>query len=156
MAKVGFIVSGRGGTGIVVARTDKGWSGPSAIGTGGLGVGFQAGVQVTEFVIVLNTQEAVNAFAKGGNITLGGNLSAAVGPIGRSAEAGISPQAAIYTYSRNQGIFAGVSLEGTVIATRYQVNEEFYGKPVFPADILSGDVKPPEGARKLLQVLSKY
>lgn len=156
MAKVGFIVSGRGGTGIVVARTDKGWSGPSAIGTGGLGVGFQAGVQVTEFVIVLNTQEAVNAFAKGGNITLGGNLSAAVGPIGRSAEAGISPQAAIYTYSRNQGIFAGVSLEGTVIATRYQANEEFYGKPVFPADILSGDVKPPEGARKLLQVLSKY
>jgi lipid-binding SYLF domain-containing protein len=156
MAKVGFIVSGRGGTGIVVARTDKGWSGPSAIGTGGLGVGFQAGVQVTEFVIVLNTQEAVNAFAKGGNITLGGNLSAAVGPIGRSAEAAISPQAAIYTYSRNQGIFAGVSLEGTVIATRYQANEEFYGKPVFPADILSGDVKPPEGARKLLQLLSKY
>jgi lipid-binding SYLF domain-containing protein len=43
-----------------------------------------------------------------------------------------------------------------VIATRYQANEEFYGKPVFPADILSGDVKPPEGARKLLQLLSKY
>ena len=63
-------------------------------------------------MIILNTQEAVNAFAKGSNVTLGGNLSAAIGPIGRSAEAGVAPQAAIYTYSRSQGIFAGISLEG--------------------------------------------
>jgi len=156
VTKAGFIVSGRGGTGVVVARTEKGWSGPSAIGTGGLGVGFQAGVQVSEYVIILNTQEAVNAFSKGGNVTLGGNLSAALGPIGRSAEVGVAPQAAIYTYSRSQGIFAGVSLEGAVVATRYEANEEFYGKPVFPADILSGSVKPPAGAQKLLDVLSKY
>jgi len=156
ITKAGFIVSGRGGTGVVVARTEKGWSGPSAIGTGGIGVGFQAGVQVTEYVIILNTQEAVNAFSKGSNVTLGGNLSAAIGPIGRSAEAGVTVQAAMYTYSRSQGIFAGVSLEGTVIATRYEANEEYYGKPVFPADILAGSVKPPAGARKLLDVLSKY
>lgn len=156
VTKAGFIVSGRGGTGVIVARTDKGWSGPSAIGAGGIGVGFQAGVQVSEYVIILNTQDAVNAFSKGSNITLGANLSAAVGPIGRSAEAGVAPQAAIYTYSRSQGIFAGVSLEGTVIATRYEANEQYYGKPVFPADILSGAVPPPEGAKKLVEVLSKY
>lgn len=156
VTKAGFIVSGRGGTGVVVARTEKGWSGPSAIGTGGIGVGFQAGVQVSEYVIILNTQEAVNAFSKGSNVTLGGNLSAAIGPIGRSAEAGVTVLAAMYTYSRSQGIFAGVSLEGTVIATRYQANEEYYGKPVFPADIFAGSVKPPAGARKLLDVLSKY
>ena len=71
VTKGGFIFSGRGGTGIVVARTEKGWSGPSAIGTGGIGFGFQAGVQVSELVIVLNTPEAVNAFSKGGNVTLG-------------------------------------------------------------------------------------
>jgi lipid-binding SYLF domain-containing protein len=156
ITKAGFIVSGRGGTGVVVARTENGWSGPSAIGSGGLGVGFQAGIQVSEYVIILNTQEAVNAFSKGSNVTLGGNLSAALGPIGRSAEAGAAPQAAIYTYSRSQGIFAGVSLEGTVVATRYEANEEFYGKPVYPADILTGSVKPPAGAQKLLDVLSKY
>lgn len=156
VTKAGFVVSGRGGTGLVVARTDKGWSGPSAIGTGGLGVGFQAGVQVSEYVIVLNTQEAVNAFAKGRNVTLGGNLSAAIGPLGRSAEASVTPQAAIYTYSRNQGIFAGVSLEGTVIATRYEANEKYYGKAVFPADVFAGDVKPPASAQKLIDVLSKY
>lgn len=156
ITKAGFVLSGRGGTGVVVARTEKGWSGPSAIGTGGLGVGFQAGVQVSEYVIILNTQEAINSFAKGNNLTLGGNLSAAIGPIGRSAEAAVAPQAAIYSYSRSQGIFAGVSLEGTVIATRYQQNEEYYGKPAFPGDIFSGDLKPPAGAQKLLNVLSKY
>jgi SH3 domain-containing YSC84-like protein 1 len=156
VAKAGFVLSGRGGTGVVIARTEKGWSGPSAIGTGGIGVGFQAGLQVSEYVIILNTPEAVNAFAKGSNITLGGNLSAAIGPLGRSAEAAIAPQAAIYTYSRSQGIFAGVSLEGTVIATRYEANEEYYGKPTFPADILSGNVKPPASAQKLIDVLSKY
>ncbi|MBI4528385.1 MAG: lipid-binding SYLF domain-containing protein [Deltaproteobacteria bacterium] len=156
MTNVGFVLSGRGGTGVVVARTEKGWSGPSAIGTGGIGLGFQAGLQVSEYVFILNTQEAVNSFAKGNNITLGGNLSAAIGPIGRSAEAAIAPQAAIYTYSRSQGIFAGVSLEGTVIGTRYKANEEYYGKPVFPTDILSGDVKPPDSAQKLIKLLSKY
>jgi SH3 domain-containing YSC84-like protein 1 len=156
VTKAGFIGSARGGSGIVVARTAKGWSGPSAIGTGGLGVGFQAGVEITEFVIVLNTQEAVNAFSKGGNVTLGGNLSAAVGPVGRTAEGNVALQAAMYTYSISQGLFAGVSLEGTVIATRDEANAEYYGKPVAATDILAGKVKAPAGAQKLPQVLAKY
>jgi lipid-binding SYLF domain-containing protein len=156
ITKGGFILSGRGGTGVLIARTPTGWSGPAAIGTGGIGIGFQAGVQVSEYVLVLNTQEAVNAFAKANNVTLGANLSAAIGPIGRSAEAAVAPRAAIYTYSRSQGIFAGVSLEGTVLATRYAANEKYYGKPVFPGDILAGDVPPPPGARKLIELLSRY
>jgi SH3 domain-containing YSC84-like protein 1 len=156
MTKAGFVVSGRGGTGVVLARTATGWSGPSAIGTGGIGVGFQAGVQVTEHVIILNTPEAIKAFTQGTNFTLGANLSVAVGPVGRSAEAGVAPRAAIYTYSRSQGIFAGVSLEGTAVATRYEANEEFYGKPVYPADILEGKITPPASTQKLLDALAKY
>jgi SH3 domain-containing YSC84-like protein 1 len=156
VTKVGFIVSGRGGSGVVVARTDTGWSGPSAIGTGGLGVGFQAGVQVTEHVIVLNTPEAVKAFSQGGNVTLGAALSVAVGPVGRTAEAGVAPQAAVYTYSRSQGVFAGISLEGTIIGTRYRANEEFYNKPVYPSEILEGKVTPPPGAERLRNLLAKY
>ncbi len=156
MTKAGFIFTGRGGRGIVVARTESGWSGPSAIGTGGIGFGFQIGVEVAEYVIILNTREAVNAFAGGGNLTLGGNISAALGPVGRSAEAGVAVMAATYTYSRSQGLFAGVSLEGTVIATRYEDNEYYYGEPVNPGDILSGRVAPPPGAKKLLDVLAKY
>jgi len=156
VTKAGFVVSGRGGTGVVLARTEKGWSAPSAIGTGGIGVGFQAGVQVSEHVIILNTPEAVKAFAQGSNFTLGANLSAAVGPVGRSAEAAVAPNAAVYTYSRSQGIFAGISLEGTVLATRYEANEQYYQKPVYTADILEGKVAPPAGAQKLLDALSKY
>jgi SH3 domain-containing YSC84-like protein 1 len=156
VTKGGFIFSGRGGTGIVVARTEKGWSGPSGIGTGGIGFGFQAGVQISELVIVLNTPAAVDAFSKGGNVTLGGALSVAAGPVGRDAEGSLTLGAAMYTYSRSQGLFAGVSLEGTVIGTRDEANAEYYGKPVMATDILSGKVSPPAGAKKLVQVLSKY
>ena len=143
VTKAAFIGGVRGGTGIFVARTEKGWSGPSAIGTGGLGVGFQAGVEVAELVIVLNTQEAVNAFAKGGNVTLGGALSVAAGPVGRTAEAGVAVGAAAYTYSRSQGLFAGVSLEGTVIAARDRVNAAYYGDPVEPREILQARYSRP-------------
>jgi lipid-binding SYLF domain-containing protein len=156
VTKVGFIGSVRGGTGVVVARIDKGWSGPSAIGTGGIGAGLQAGAEVSELVIVLNTPAAVDAFSKGGNVTLSAALGVAAGPVGRTAEAGVAPQAAMYTYSRSQGLFAGISLEGTVIATRDEANEAYYGRPVTPREILSGKVQPPQGAKKLQQVLSKY
>jgi lipid-binding SYLF domain-containing protein len=156
VTKAGFIGSGRGGSGVVVARTGNGWSGPSAIGTGGLGVGFQAGVEISELVIVLNTPAAVEAFAKEGNVTLGGALGVAAGPVGRSAEGGVSLQAAMYSYSRTQGLFAGISLEGTVIGTRDEVNAAYYGKPVEARDILAGKVRPPASAQSLLAVLAKY
>jgi SH3 domain-containing YSC84-like protein 1 len=153
--KAGFIFSGEGGKGLVVVRTAHGWSGPSAIGTGGAGFGFQAGVQVTEFVIVLNTDEAVKAFSHGANVKLGADISAAAGPVGRAAGAGVTPLAAVYTYSRNQGLFAGVSLEGTVIAARNDANKEYYGRAVTPEEILTGKVKPPPGAEKLIAELKK-
>lgn len=156
VTKAGFIGSLRGGTGVVVQRTEQGWSGPSAIGTGGIGAGLQAGVEISELVIVLNTPAAVEAFAKGGNFTLGGALSVAAGPVGRTAEAAVGLQAAVYTYSRSQGLFAGVSLEATVLTTRDQVNAAYYGRPVEARDILAGKVQPPAGAQRLLAVLSKY
>jgi lipid-binding SYLF domain-containing protein len=154
--KVGFIVTGEGGKGLVVARHGKSWTGPSAIGTGGIGVGFQAGGQVSELIFVLNTDEAVKAFSREGNVKLGADVSVAAGPIGRDLNAGVTPVAAVYTYSRSQGLFAGVSLEGTVIATRTDANTEFYGKPVTPDQILSGAVKPPPGAAKLIRALEKF
>ena len=156
LTKGGFLISGRGGTGVVVARTEKGWSGPSAIGAGGMGFGFQAGAQVSELVFVLNTPDAVVAFAKGGNVTLGGAMSLATGPVGRDLEGAMTVGAVMYTYSRSQGFFAGVSLEGTVIGTRDDANAEFYGKPVQAREILSGSIPPPAGAEKLLKFLSKY
>ncbi len=154
--KAGFVFSGQGGWGVVVARTPHGWSGPSAIGTGGAGFGFQVGAEVTEFVLVLNTPEAVAAFAHGGNVSFGGALSAAAGPVGRTLGANVMPVAAVYTYSRSQGIFAGASIEGTVIAARNDANHKYYGRSVTPQQILSGAVKPPAGAAKLRRALSRY
>ncbi|XP_057353472.1 SH3 domain-containing YSC84-like protein 1 isoform X2 [Manis pentadactyla] len=82
--KAGFLVTARGGSGIVLARLPDGrWSAPSAIGIAGLGGGFEIGVEVSDLVIILNYDRAVEAFAKGGNLTLGGNFTVAVGPLGR-------------------------------------------------------------------------
>jgi len=154
--KAGFGLSGQGGKGLVIARTGSGWTGPSAIATGGAGFGFQIGAEITEFVIILNTPEAVDAFARGGNVTIGADLSVAAGPVGRNLAAGVTPMAAIYTYSLSQGLFAGMSLQGAVIITREASNREFYGKPVAPAEILSGKVAPPAGAQKLIDALKRY
>jgi len=153
--KAGFGISGRGGTGVVVSRTRNGWSGPSAIGTGGAGFGLQIGAEVTEFVMILNTDAAVQAFSRDVNVTLGGDISVAAGPIGRNAEIGVTPVAAIYTYSRSQGLFAGVSLEGTIIGTRNDTNAKYYGRRVTPEEILSGKVPAPPGAMRLVQVLTR-
>jgi len=155
--KAGFVFSGQGGEGLVVARLGKGsWSGPSAIGTGGAGFGFQIGAAVTEFVIVLNTDEAVKAFSRGGNVSIGADLTAAAGPVGRNLGADVLPVAAVYTYSRSQGLFAGMSLQGAVIATRDGANTEYYGRAVTPEEILSGKVKPPASADKLERALRSF
>src|SRR2546429_8794466 len=78
--KAGFIFSGKGGKGVVVARTGHGWSGPSFIATGGAGWGPQIGAEVTDFVFVLNNDAAVRAFSRGGNVTLGVDASITAGP----------------------------------------------------------------------------
>jgi lipid-binding SYLF domain-containing protein len=147
--KAGFIFSGKAGEGVVIARTAHGWSGPSFIGTGGAGWGLQIGGEVTDFVIVLNNDAAVRAFSRGGNVTLGADVSVAAGPVGRAAEAAVTPTAAVYTYSKSKGLFAGVSLEGAVIGTRKGANDRYYGRPVSAADILRGRVAPPAGTAQL-------
>jgi lipid-binding SYLF domain-containing protein len=153
--KVGFGLSGQGGQGVVVARTGHGWSGPSFIGTGGAGWGLQIGAQITEFVFVLNTDAAVRSFSRGGNVTIGGDVSASAGQVGRDLQAGVTPSAAIYTYSRSQGLFAGISLQGAVIATQKTANQRYYRHAVSAGKILSGRVSPPPGASVLLRALGR-
>ena len=153
VVKAGFIFSAKGGQGIVVARTPRGWSGPSFIATGGGGWGLQAGAQVTDFVIVLNSDAAVQAFSRGGNVTIGVDLSAAAGPVGRTAAGAVMPRAAVYNYSRSKGLFVGVSLEGAVIGTQRQSNFNYYEKLVRADSILSGVTNPPPGAAALRRAL---
>ncbi|WP_395739239.1 lipid-binding SYLF domain-containing protein [Prosthecobacter sp.] len=138
VTKGGFIWSVKGGHGIVIARNKNGWSGPAFIRTGGVGFGAQVGGEVTEYVLVLNTPEAVRAFSQNANVELGGALSAAAGPVGRAAEAGVMPKAAVYTYSRSQGLFAGASLEGSVITANKKANQNYYHSNITPGQILAG------------------
>jgi len=151
VVKAGFIFSAKGGQGVVIARTPRGWSGPSFIATGGGGL--QAGAQVTDFVMVLNNDAAVQAFSRGGNVTIGVDVSAAAGPVGRTAAGAVMPTAAVYTYSRSKGLFVGVSLEGAVIGTQRQSNFNYYGGPVRADSILSGVTKAPPGAAPLRRAL---
>src|SRR5206468_9894953 len=142
-----FIFRAEGGQGLVVARTPAGWYGPSFIATRGGGWGLQAGAQVTDFVIVLNNNAAVQAFSRGGNVTIGADVSAAAGPVGRTVAGAVMPTAAVYTYSRSKGLFAGVSLEGAVIGTQRESNFHYYGRPVRADEILSGVTAPPQIGR---------
>jgi SH3 domain-containing YSC84-like protein 1 len=153
--KVGFGFSGKGGQGVIVARTGNGWSGPSFVGLGGAGWGLQIGAEVTDFIFVLNTDAAVRAFSRDGNVKIGADVSAAAGPVGRDLQGDVTTTAAVYTYSRSKGLFAGVSLEGAVIATQKEANARYYGRPVGARAILSGRVAPPAGASNLLRLLSR-
>jgi len=154
--KAGFIWAGRAGSGLVVARLPDGtWSAPSAIGTAGMSFGGQIGAELTDFVVVLNTDAAVKAFTKGGNVSLGGNLSVSIGPIGRTAEAAgvIRSHAPIYSYSKSKGLFAGVSLEGSVLLERKEANKKFYKQDVTAKQLLRGEIPPPREARELYLAL---
>ncbi|KAH3686960.1 hypothetical protein WICPIJ_002058 [Wickerhamomyces pijperi] len=156
--KAGFLFSGRAGSGVIVARLPDGsWSPPSAIVTAGAGAGGQIGFELTDFVFILNTKEAVNSFAQAGSITLGGNVSLAAGPLGRNAEAAgtasLKSAAAIFAYSKTKGLFAGVSLEGSAIIERREANRKFYGNNCKARQILSGQVEAPPECDSLFRVL---
>ncbi|KAL9940523.1 hypothetical protein V8E36_000011 [Tilletia maclaganii] len=166
--RVGFILSARAGSGIVIARTDATdenkagghWTAPTAIGIAGLGGGFNAGAQIIDCLVVLNSAAAVRAFSTTGSLQLGGNLSVAVGPVGRSAEASGSLNAkggvaAMFSYSRAKGLYGGVSLEGTVLVERTEANEDAYGRGVTAAAILGGRIEPPTWSHGLIDSIEK-
>jgi len=159
VVKAGFVWSGRVGSGLVIARLEDGsWSAPSSINIGGVGFGMQVGADVTDFVIVLNTPEAVKAFSHGENLTLGGNLSVSAGPVGMGGEVSgsVVERAALWSYSKSKGLFAGISVEGTVIIERKDANKKFYGQDVTATQILAGEVAtPPLVANVLYEVIKR-
>jgi lipid-binding SYLF domain-containing protein len=131
MLKAGFLVGGRFGRGVVLARLSDGtWSNPVFVVLAGGGVGWQVGVQSTDLVLVFKTSHSLDRVLRGkGNITLGADVAIAAGPIGRQAEAATDVQlkAEIYSYSRTRGLFLGVSLEGAGLLVDCDANEAFYG-----------------------------
>ncbi|KAK4049778.1 hypothetical protein OIO90_005359 [Microbotryomycetes sp. JL221] len=161
VAKAGFIFSARAGSGVVIARLQDGsWSAPSAIGTAGGGVGFQAGVEMAEFLIILNSRAAVASFMAAGSLTIGGNMSVAAGPLGRNVEGtgSVSTKgkvSAMYSYSRTKGLFGGASIEGSVIVERSDANAKAYGYDVTAKQLLSGQVEVPPFAEVLIDTIAR-
>lgn len=140
--KAGLVIGGRRGHGLIVVRAADGtWSNPSFIKMTGGSVGFQAGVQSTDVVLVFRSQRGVDSIVHG-KFTLGADASAAAGPVGRSAQASTDAQlkAEIYSYSRARGLFAGVALDGSVLAIDHDANQAVFGDGVTPRRIFEGGV----------------
>ncbi|KAJ5965548.1 hypothetical protein N7481_012262 [Penicillium waksmanii] len=157
--KAGIVGSFRFGSGLIVVRLEDGsWSAPSAMSTGGIGLGTQIGFEKTDFVFVLNSEKAIKAFTKTGSITLGKNLSVALGPYGRSAEfSGVLSSkglAGMFAYSKSRGIFGGKSWEGGIIGERPEANKKMYGITISASELLSGKVEPPPEAGPLMEILN--
>ena len=138
--KVGFMVGGRRGRGLIAIRGSDGtWSNPSFITLTGGSFGFQAGVQGADVILVFRTTRGVDSIVNG-KFTLGADASVAAGPVGRAAQASTDAQlkASIYSYSRARGLFAGVSLDGTHLGIDNKSNQAVYGKDKTARAIFEG------------------
>jgi len=129
MINAGFGIGGKRGKGVAMAKLSSGeWSNPVFVTITGGSIGFQAGVQAVDLVLLFKHKEALTQ-AKNGDFTIGGDLSAAAGPVGRSASANTDYKldAEVYSYSRSKGLFAGISVNGSNIAFDKTANSNFYG-----------------------------
>ena len=156
VTKIAFVVGGRRGNGVLVVRDANGrFTNPVFVSLTGGGVGWQIGWQSTDIVLVFTTRRGVEGLA-GGQLTLGAGASVAAGPLGRQGEAAAGLNAEVLSYSRNRGLFAGVSLDGTVLAIESGSNARFYGRSgVLASEILSGAVrKDSAGVRGFLEAIA--
>jgi len=132
---------GRRGKGVLSARDANGrFSDPVFISLTGGSVGWQIGAQAADVVLVFASKRSLENFGRG-QFTLGASASVAAGPMGRTGEAAAGVEAEIYSYSRARGLFAGVALDGTVLAFDGKANRNFYGHEVTTAQITGGEVK---------------
>ena len=158
--KAGFIVGGRGGSGVISRRVAGGWSAPAFFDLGGGSIGLQIGASSTDFVLLFMNENAVESLL-GDKFEIGGEGSAAAGPVGRSASAStdLKLNAQILSYSRSKGAFAGLELKGVVIKPDNEDNLQVYGMNA--RDILTGAdkismEKMPEGVRIFPLTLKRY
>jgi lipid-binding SYLF domain-containing protein len=134
-----FVVGGRWGKGVVATRDASGaWNHASFVELSGASVGFQIGGDATDLIMVFIEEGGLKALLED-KVEIGGNVSAAAGPIGRSAEIGtnVTLDAAIYAYSRSKGLFAGAALDGTVVRIDRDANEKAFGRRVENRNVLT-------------------
>src|SRR5579863_8680399 len=149
--KFAFIFGGNYGRGLATCRTGHGWSAPMFVAIDGGSVGYQIGGSSTDLVMLFMNDHALQSLL-GDKFKLGADASVAAGPVGRDAAADtdIRMRAEILTYSRSHGVFAGVSLNGTVVEADRSGDHAMYGESVTSRQILDGGVKAPPSAQALV------
>ena len=137
MVKAGLLIGGTYGEGLILRRENGKWYGPSFYNIGGASFGLQAGAQEVALLMAVINERGVEAFLSS-RTKLGGDVSIAAGPVGRRAEAATDAQAkaSIYSYSISKGLFAGFSLDGSVISISVKRNKEYWGESISAADAL--------------------
>jgi lipid-binding SYLF domain-containing protein len=155
--KIGFVGSVRHGQGVCLVRNEDGsWGNPIFVSLTGGGIGWQVGIQATDVVLVFNSPESVQGIFKG-RFTLGADASVAAGPVGREAAAAtdLRLRAEVFSYSRSRGLFAGVALDGSVLAVNQTANAAFYQRfgGTVPELIASRDIPLPPEAIELRALL---
>ncbi len=155
--KFAFIFGADYGRGVAVCRTEHGWSAPLFLAVEGGSFGYQIGGSSTDLILLFMNDHALHSLLSD-KFKLGGDASVAAGPVGRNATAGtdLKLTAEILSYSRSKGIFAGVSLTGTVVQADKSGDEAMYGAGVSRHEVLGGSVPTPEEARPLDDVIAKY
>lgn len=158
--KVGLMVGGRFGKGVLLLRNEQGnWSDPVFISLTGGSLGWQIGAQSTDVILVFKTPRSVAGILNG-KFTLGADAAVAAGPVGRNLSGATDPtlSAEIYSYSRSRGLFAGVSLEGSILQVDDPANVAYYGQRYLSArSITTGAVsRHSEEIERLLARLKRY
>jgi lipid-binding SYLF domain-containing protein len=155
--KVGFIVAAEYGKGLAMCRTEYGWSGPVFLTIAGGGFGALIGGVSTDVVVVFRNREGFPKLLSD-KFKIGADATAAAGPVGRSAAAAtdLEMHAEILAYSRSRGVFAGVSLEGAVVAPDRKADEALYESGVSRETVVNGKVPVSEPARELVAEIRRY
>ena len=152
-----FVVGAKYGKGFVSCRHDGGWSAPGAVRVEGGSVGFQIGGSMTDVIMLVMNEGGENKLLSD-KFTLGGEASAAAGPVGRTATAQTDLQmhAEILSSSRSQGLFAGVALEGATLRQDLDDNAKIYGNKLSNREILTTAVATPRSAARLIAELNQH
>jgi lipid-binding SYLF domain-containing protein len=157
MLKGAFIFGGQYGQGVVTCRTGHGWSGPVFIRMAGGSFGLQIGGQSTDLVLIAVNDRGLQDLLKS-KFKIGGDASAAAGPVGRAGQASTDwrMNSELLSYSRNKGIFAGIDLDGTSVSQNKEDTELYYGAPQHFETVLKGEIPVPAGAVDFVRTVARY
>jgi SH3 domain-containing YSC84-like protein 1 len=152
--KAGFIFGGSGGTGVLLSRDGKTgeWSNPAFYTMGSVSFGLQIGGESAEVLLMVMSQKGMDSLLTS-NFKLGGDASVALGPVGGGAKSDVTTD--FLSFSKSQGLYAGINLDGSYLSVRDTLNKAYYGKDVSPVDIIVKQSVGNKGAVPLREELKK-